>query len=193
MSGLDEALAGLAALDGVAGAVVCRDDGSVAGSAPAGLLAREPLERTAAAIARLRADLAALPGLAPTAIDLACSEGRLFLLPVGGGVVGLLCVAGTNPALLRLRSRLALRTIEGELARPTRAERAPLPRRLAGRIERVLGAQATRPLALLGAAGDDPARLAEAVTQIARFTRLFVDAEIATALESELRRELANP
>lgn len=195
---IDESLSSIAGIEGVAGVVAFSAAGDVIGAQPAGLFDPEALGRVGRSLAELSGDLELLEPLGVRALDLEYRDARLLLQPLRSGALGVVCAPGCNPALVRLRLRLAARALETELnesSAPPRSSASPPPVSATGRLTAIvrdrLGSKATRALELLEAAAEDPAALEVAIGQIGRFTRLFVSSERAAELERALLEALA--
>ena len=201
LAGLGEVLRAASELEGVAGLLAFDLQGQARGLAPASWLPPAVAARTCAALGQSISDLVAVAPLGGVrSLIFAYPGGQVVVeLRSRGGIAVAMAGAG-NPALLRLRLRPCLAALDELLERdgapgvppspPSMRQAVPLVERLVAVAEQELGDRSARAREMLIAASGDPVRLADAVQQVVRFTKLFVDAARSGRLEARLRAEL---
>ncbi len=189
-------LQGLLQVSGVIGAFVCGDGaGLVARNLPA-VFADSMLEEADRVVARLGRGLEGHGGC--TRVALAFSEIKLFVRPLAGARLYVVCEPRTNLAYLELAVHSTVQSLNEELAARESAvsEDAGRPslvetkRRIRELVERELGSHATRAVSLLDQAGDGRAEIGEACDRVERLVYLFISRpksrEMAGAMEALL-------
>ncbi len=185
------ALDQLAAIPGVAGALVFDAAGAVEASS-------FPAVYDTAALAQLATQLTSdayfqewLAG-DQSALSLRFADGHVAVRSLGGAWALVLCSVQTNEQLLSMSlTQLVRRLRANGGARVGRARPAPTPRdRLQAIARAELGEHAAQALEILSAAGLAPGDLARAVADVEKMVRMFISKKKAEELARLMREAL---
>lgn len=178
-------------IEGVAGSFICDQAGRMIARCPVSLFDEQALADGTRALVETATPL--LVDGTPSELDLLYDDGRLVVRPLPDALLCVLCVPRLNKALLNLRTSMALKALRQTLADETAVRARPATRaeRIRDEIERVLGNDAGKVLAMLPAGDPSPRELAPTAREIERFTRLFIGREQADDLAERMRTILS--
>jgi predicted regulator of Ras-like GTPase activity (Roadblock/LC7/MglB family) len=129
-------------------------------------------------------------------IDLVFDRARLVIKHLGTANLFTLCDPEINRSFLNLTVNVAAERIRQRLETPSQASPAPPARdpkeRLRKALKDELGSRASKALDILGATGDTREELDQAINDIERMVRLFIDKNKAGRIAGQLRGMLAD-
>lgn len=178
-------------IDGVAGSFVCDQSGQIVARSPVSLFDDGALADATRALVETAAPL--LDDGVSGELDLLYEDGRLVVRPLPGALLCVLCVPRLNMALLNLRTSMALKALRQALADETAARMRPASPadRLRAAIERMLGDDSGKVLAMVPEGDLKPEELRPTAREIERFTRLFIGRDQAEALAEQMQSILS--
>lgn len=186
------ALLPLVEINGVVGAFLCDASGTLLAVEPADLAGAREAARVGRTVSSAVSSLGETGDAASARVDLCFEGGRLLLRPVGTEAsLGVVCRANVNAAVVGTALDEAVAATRAGLLEPgTKGAQDEVRSRVQDAIEAVLGSRATKPMALVAAAGSSPEKLAAAGEEAVLFARLFLGKEKADDLKGRLHAAL---
>jgi len=186
---MDEILGDIARFPGVVCAYALDGEGSILAAQPEAT-GRSP-EHAEVGRAAMRAftSLAALGEGFPDEIDMSFEKGRVVVRSAGAGTsLAIICQASINTLMLKLKTATAVKELAERVEASRRGKAAfRLNARVKEALEGSLGDRAAKFVALAGAAGDSPVKLAAAGSEAVRFAKMFLGKEKSEELSKHLR------
>lgn len=190
----ESALRQLSSVPGVVGSMVFGPSGDVASSAFPEVFDAAGLQQLAS---QLAGDAWLRDWLADdrASLDLRYGDGRAVVRALRGSWLLVLCSADVNSALLAMSLTQALRRLRAQAAEEAapsaasagRPEEPSALERLRAIASAELGEHAGQAMEILAAAGQGPADLARAVSEIEKMTRLFISRKKAEEIGRSMR------